>query len=165
MSAFEVPLDAILAHVPRGIVVDTGPLLLFYATLVSEDLPKRFKRTQDFAKADQEVLLSLLAHFPKRFTTPQVMTEVSNLSDGIFGQFLSSFFEVITVDLGEVKEIYTSTQELSASGRAVTLGFADLSLMYVARKGPLLLSTDARLCEWCNREGMSAINFNWLRTF
>ena len=102
---------------------------------------------------------------PDHLGTPQVMTDVSNLSSGIHGRSLETFFELITTDLSGVEEIYTPTQEVAGSGQAFRWGFTDLSLIFAARRGPLLLTTDAKLCEWCNREGTIAYNFNRMRTF
>ena len=65
----------------RGVLVDTNLLLLYFVGLYNPSLIPQFKRTRIFTVNDFDVLQNFIALFSKVVTTPDILTEVSNLSN------------------------------------------------------------------------------------
>ncbi len=64
---------------PKGLLVDTNILLLYFVGQTNQERIQKFKRTQQFNLDDCELLVSILSKFSKIVTTPNILTEVSNL--------------------------------------------------------------------------------------
>jgi len=64
----------------RGVLVDTNILLLHFVSDYDRELVPRFKRTATFAVDDYDLLIKLLTRFNSVVTTPNVLSEVSNLA-------------------------------------------------------------------------------------
>jgi hypothetical protein len=64
----------------RGILVDTNLLLLFFIGLFDRGQISRFKRTKTYTGEDFDVLDRFLSQFARLITTPNILSEVSNLS-------------------------------------------------------------------------------------
>jgi hypothetical protein len=77
-------LDAfalIAKHQAKGVLVDTNLLVLLLVGLVNKRRILDFKRTQNFTIEDFDLLSRLISWFGKLFTTPHVLSQVSDLTD------------------------------------------------------------------------------------
>ena len=64
----------------RGVLVDTNILLLYFVGKFKREQVPNFKRTAQFTPEDFDLLFRLLSRFDHIVTTPNVLSEVSNLS-------------------------------------------------------------------------------------
>ena len=77
-----------------GIVVDTNLLLLLLVGLYDKSLIKDFKRTQKYDIDDFDRLRIVIYYCKNRiYTTPNILTEITNLTDSINAD--GAFFEFI----------------------------------------------------------------------
>ena len=65
---------------PRGVLVDTTILLLFFVGSDNTRLITTFKRTHQFTEQDYASIVAILTAFNRRITTPHILTEVSTLA-------------------------------------------------------------------------------------
>ena len=74
-------LDSLLEkHKRGGIVIDTNILLLLVVGAYNPNEITQFKRTQKFIPEDYFTLRKLLKLYATVLTTPNILTEVSNLA-------------------------------------------------------------------------------------
>jgi len=66
-------------HHGKGALVDTNLLVLFLVGCVNRQRILNFKRTQDFAIEDFDLLSRLIEWFGRLISTPHVLTQVSDL--------------------------------------------------------------------------------------
>jgi hypothetical protein len=69
-----------IAGCPPTLLIDANLLLLLVVGSADRSLIESFKRTRAYTREDFDLLLRLVARFPKVVTTPNVLTEVSNLA-------------------------------------------------------------------------------------
>jgi hypothetical protein len=69
----------VVRYARKGILIDTNILLLYFLGSFDQDLIPSFKRTVQFTVEDYNTLLLLLQMFDRLVTTPNILTEVSNL--------------------------------------------------------------------------------------
>ena len=67
-------------HRARGVLIDANPLLLFLLGKTNKRRLRDFAAGNAFEIEDFDLLEALVAHLGKLFTTPHVLTEVSNLA-------------------------------------------------------------------------------------
>src|SRR5690606_14486178 len=94
---------SLLARYRTGVLLDTNLLLLWLIGRYDRRLIGRHKRTEAYTTDDFQLLDRLTRRCTKRFTTPHVLTEVSNLAaqvgepirSNLLGQFWSMLPELI----------------------------------------------------------------------
>lgn len=65
----------------KGILIDTNILLLYFVGTVNRARISRFNRTEKFTPEDYDTLIEIINFFPKRVTTPNILTEVNSLTN------------------------------------------------------------------------------------
>lgn len=158
-------LDLIAKHGRNGILVDTNILLL---EVVGSAEPKilanrSFRRTERFTVHDFRTLESLLRRFARVVTTPNILTEVSNLCGQLAEPARSRILRAFGNAIGAMRERQVSGTRLAAEEMFVRFGITDCGIMLAARKGYLVLTDDFPLANYLLSNGLDAINFNHLR--
>lgn len=77
----------------KGIIVDTNLLLL--ALIGGTSSIVEFKRTCGYSDADYQLLLKVIDQFEKLVSTPHILAEVSNLTNGLHGNKLRDFYATL----------------------------------------------------------------------
>jgi hypothetical protein len=148
---------------PTAVLLDANLLLLisvgrFNRTLIGH------KRLDVFSTADFDLLIGMIATYPRSLTTPHLLAEVNNLSDQCipkphhreFRQFLRKFW------LG-LDERWTKSTELAETPTFLQLGLSDAAICKLAEERTLIISVDAELCSVLWGLGSNALNFNHYR--
>ncbi len=108
------------------------------------------------------MLSRMISWFGKLFTTPHVLSQVSDLTD-LHGQHL----ETIRMHLGtlveQMEETYDPAKGLVSHDLFSRLGLGNSAIATLCSKGILVLTTDVNLCEALQRRGADALNFNHVR--
>ena len=157
-------LPALLAkYNNQGLFVDSNLLLLFCVGIHDPDEIERFKRTRTFLKTDFELLSKFLAVFDKIITTPNTLTEVSNLSNQLGEHLKPAYFKSFADQIELIEEFYVSSRTICASASFLRYGLTDTSIIEVVRDRYLFLSDDFRLVGYMQKQGIDAVNFNHLR--
>lgn len=125
-----------------------------------------FKRLSDrFVVEDYEILLSFLEQFTVFFTTPNVLTEVSNLCGQLPQREKPGFYATFEFLTAKFKEQYFPSKELLQDQEFRVLGLADAAIRFTAETPALILTDDFRLSGKLSKVSVDVLNFNHLRTY
>ncbi len=137
-------------------------LLLFVGNFKPEQIP-RFKRTKEFIQEDCYTLKQLLEHFKTIITTPNILTEVSNLSGHIAKGLREDYFRVFAQGIQSLDERYCASQTLAEMHEILWLGLTDAGIVHLAQTHPLIITDDLVLHNYLARQGFDVLNFNNIR--
>jgi predicted nucleic acid-binding protein len=138
-------------------------LLLYVVGTASPKYIPKHKRTNNFTEEDFDLLKSIMDTFDLAFTTPQVLTETSNLlrnrrapSDQMTREIWSVFEDFVA----QTTEVYKNSASVSYSEAFERLGLTDALLAILSDANHEVLTCDAGLYYEIRSRGLSAINFN-----
>ncbi len=146
-----------------GILVDTNLLLLFFVGSLNRELIGRFKRTDQFTTDDFDRLVGVLDQFKIWITTPNILTEVSNLSGQLGELIKSQFFDKFASGIDSFSELYIPSNLLARTPEFKRFGITDASLIQAAKGKHLILTEDYRLSQYLLDLHIDVINFNHIR--
>jgi hypothetical protein len=117
-----------------------------------------------FTESDFDLLQGIVRRFDLLVTTPNILTEVSNLLGQLPDNLHAQYFATFARSLQEgVNEYYIPSGQLALQDHFPRLGLTDTGIIEQARNGNLVLTVDLplynRLCEL----DVDAINFNHFR--
>jgi len=147
----------------RGLLLDANLLLLFCLGTYDRDAVVRSRR-MSFTERDFDLLVAFMAEFVHIATTPNILTEVSNLATnnlqrGYHAVYLPLFGGII----GQLDERYVKSAHVAALPVFNWLALTDGGIGEVARGRYLVLSIDVPLISYLEREGVAVLNFNHIR--
>jgi len=153
-------LDALVAsHCGGGLLIDSNLLLLFVVGSHDRRLITTFRRTDRYTEADFVLLLRFIARFSKVLTTPNILTEVSNLCGNLRSRIGDTLFRVVQV----LDERYCPSRAAIADSRFRTLGLTDGAIAAIAGSGLLVLTDDLPLSYHLAVSGVDVVNFSHVR--
>ena len=154
---------------PKGVLIDTNILLLWFVGSVNPQRISQFNRTEQFTPDDYEILVRLLVSFSKIVTTPNILTELSNLVvNDIKEPELPKCFANLAVVLSnegliQLDELYGESRIITKNSKISKFGLTDCSILEVARDRYLVLTEDLSLTQYLRGSGIDVVNFNNLR--
>ncbi|WP_345241238.1 hypothetical protein [Nibrella saemangeumensis] len=148
-----------------GVLIDTNLLVLYSVGSYDKKRIEENKRTRAYTPQDFDLLIRFLALFSKVVTTPNILTEASNLLEGTsyqYGPLLSYFPQQIQI----VEEKYLlSHSTMQANLKIFTrFGLSDTVSYELAKQQYLVLTDDLDFCYYLQGNNLPALNFNNLRT-
>lgn len=144
----------------KGLLIDTNLLLTYFVGLCDRELLLTFKRTAAFSWEDFLLLGKFVTSFQLLVTTPNILTEVSNLlSDDVRDRCLA----VLISQIEKLDERYPASTELVKAPAFPKFGLTDAGIGSTARGRYLVLTDDFRLSNHLRTEGQDVVNFNHLR--
>ncbi|HXG65552.1 MAG TPA: PIN domain-containing protein [Blastocatellia bacterium] len=155
--------ELIARYVQKGILIDTNILLLYFIGSFDPNLISNFKRTIQFTVEDYKILLLLLRPFEKLITTPNILTEVSNLSGQLGEPARTSYFQVFAEKIALLEEHYIHSHEAAAQEDFLRFGLTDTNTFNLSKDQYLVLTDDFRLSQCLQKKDIDAINFNHIR--
>jgi len=156
-------LDRLIeTHRRIGVLVDSNLLLLHLVGLTNRHRIPSFKRTGTYTEADFDLLERLILLFDRLFTTPQVVTEVSNLGK-LYGREFDAFRDLLRRTVEVWDEQLIDSRTATHHPLFARLGVTDAAIAVCCSQGPLVLTDDLDLYGALTTRGMPAINFNHLR--
>ena len=160
-----VDLPKLLArHRQSGVAIDSNLLLLLWIGSFDRSLIQRFKRTQKYAETDYDLLVSLVARVKLLVTTPNVLTEVSNLAGQLPQQMAEEFRVEMQRVIDQFNEQHFPCKLAAAENCFISLGLTDSTLAILARKKILVLTDDLPLYAQLHSAKMPVINFTHVRS-
>jgi hypothetical protein len=152
----------IVNYKSKGVIVDTNLFLLLIVGSINPSKISEFKRTDNYSAVDFEFLMKFLSHF-KIFTTPNIWTEVNNLTEG-FGKIqpieYQALFKILTT---ETYESYVHSRKIIELD-SFKFGLSDSSIYQLAEMGFIILTDDMDFYQYAINNDRIAINFSHLRT-
>ena len=152
-------------YASRGLLIDTNILLLYVVGLCDPTLITDFKRTDNYSPEDFELLDLLLKEFGNSpiVTTPNILTEVSDLADGVPRRARDEVARIFAAIVRPMNERYTPSRDVSADPAFAKIGLADTGIMLTAKGQYLVLTDDYHMAGILQSAGVDVINFNHLR--
>lgn len=148
----------ITKHKKKGALLDANVLLVYLVGIYDMRRMRSFSHTQQYAD-DFPLVDKLVKTFPVIYTTPNVLTEVSNLG----GKLGDGFYDVLQLAIPRLKEQYGVSEEAAKHSYFNKIGLTDCALVDIARAGVLVISIDSTLCRILRSKNIDAVNFNHLR--
>ena len=109
--------------------------------------------------------MSVLELFASTFTTPNILTEVSNLSGQLYGRHKHNYSDTMAREIVLMEERYLPSGKLAPLPEMKMFGLTDTGLAQLARDGYLVLTDDLRLYNYLTNFSLEVINFNHIREF
>jgi len=150
-------------HRKGTVLVDTNLLLLYFVGSFDPQEIPRFKRTRTFVTEDYATLLNFLKWFEKIVTTPNILTEVSNLSGHLPKHLRADYFQVFARGIRLLEEHYCSSANISEMEEIKWLGLTDAGILHLAQDKYLVATDDFKLSQYLEKKGIDVLNFNHIR--
>ena len=148
----------------KGVVVDTDLLILYIIGSCSPDYISKFNRTYQYTIEDFQIINNLLQLFKSIIITPQILSELSNLTFKKVSKFNKYFATVVNL-LRDANERYIHKDDMLLISCLPKVGFTDLSIIEAAKNNKLLVLTDDfRLTNFLVDAKCDFINLNHIRT-
>jgi hypothetical protein len=151
--------EFIFKHKHKGALLDANILLVYLVGTLGLSRLRAFERTSQYVD-DYPLFQGLVDYFfPRLYTTPHVLTEVSNLGKkaGL------GFYEVLQKAIQMFDEKACSSKEAAVNPHFSKIGLTDCALMRIAADGLLVLTTDLPLYLILRSKNIDAVNVTQLR--
>jgi hypothetical protein len=119
----------------KGILIDTNLLLLYFIGKFDPSQILKFKRTAKFTLQDFRVLVAVVRRFQRIVTTPNILTEVSNLSNQLAEHFKDAFYSEFSKQVSMFDEQYTSSINICSQDHFIKFGLTDSGIIESACRG------------------------------
>lgn len=130
--------------IKKGIIVDSNIMLLFLVGCYDINYINMFKRTMKYTTEEYYFVRDLLTTYyykDKVYTSPHILTELSNLSK-IEGDRRSKYFNFFTKILNNTCEIYIEKNKILEFKELPKFGITDIGIFKIAKEKNLLVLTD-----------------------
>ncbi|MGY2200522.1 hypothetical protein [Pseudomonas gingeri] len=145
----------------NGIIVDTNLLLLLITGGTSSIV--NFKRTSGYTTEDYQLLLTIIDQFENLISTPHILAEVSNLTNGLYGSKLHDFYTTLKNSLSTIIEIHNPALDISHNYELAPYGLTDVGIIAIAKNNYLVLTDDLRVAGFAHQHCVDVVNFNHIR--
>lgn len=154
--------DVLASYNTPGIVIDSNLLLLLFLGSFDRRQIGSNKRLAAYTNDDYDLLVRFLQPFSQLVTTPNILTEVSNLSNAVSDSRKREYFSAFANKLSSLDEKYI-VSSTALSNPWARFGLTDATIAEVAKAGYLVLTDDFPLSQSLMSVGIDVINFNHLR--
>ncbi len=146
-----------------GLLIDTILLLLLCVGSVDPGMIAKHKRIHAYTRSDFELLSNFVDRFDWVVTTPNILTEVSNLV--VYGEKeprRSKLVDALRALLIRFHEDYRRSSEVAGNPAFLRFGLTDACIGIVAADRHLVLTDDLKLASHLASIGVNCVNFNHL---
>ena len=145
------------------VLLDANVLTLLIVGQVSEDEIPRCRRTRHYGIGDFHILSEYLERFEQMATTPNVVTEVSNLIGVLHGKYLQWARQILAGGINLWSEHYVPSVDASSNPNYLRLGLTDAALLSVRERNTEIITDDLDLYCCLASDGVPVTNFTHLR--
>ena len=147
-------------HQGKGAILDTNLLLVYAVGRYDRRLLGTLHHTKQFEEDFEWIERLILRWFTKIHTTPNILTEVSNLG----GKLGSSFFDQLKKVIAPLVETHCPSIAGTADNKFRNVGLTDSIILAVAAtNASVVLTADFDLYRILRARNLDAININYLR--
>lgn len=159
---FDSWLDRLIAkYASSGILVDSNLLLVFCVGNLDPNLVGIAKGTREYNLHDHQLLSAFIERFDHIQTTPNVLTEVSNLAGRLRDDIRSQFRVRLRNDtLRVLHEEYVATKEATAHSIYLQLGVTDAAIAMLGQKGVPVLTNDLNLSLMLESQNVECVHYD-----
>jgi hypothetical protein len=151
-------------HRTSGAYFDTNLMLVMAVGNYDPNRIETFKRTMAYTPKEYALLLKICNRCGRRLTTPNILTEVDNLSRQLperEHKMIAAHMQRLVADMFET---YHESIELLGSKTHEQMGLTDTVLIALAERH-LIITADFPLANRIETLGRDVINFNHLRVY
>jgi hypothetical protein len=145
------------------LLLDTNLLILLVIGLTDPEQIERFKRTRAYTRADYALLSRFVNGYRALVTTPNVLTETSNLAGQLAEPLRKRALAVLAGFINGAEERYYVSRALSEDKLYLQLGLTDTAVKHAAAEQIAILTDDLPLYGRLTSQGAEVFNFNHLR--
>ncbi len=151
--------------VKTGVVFDANVLLLYVIGSINTNLISTYKRTASFNIDEFIFLNQIQSYFGSIYTTPNSLTEVSNLLESKYVNSKSKYLEELSKHIPQLNEVYTCSNEACKDDHFSIFGLSDSTLISMAKRGFYIVTADGPLYFRICKQGYGAFNINHLLSY
>jgi hypothetical protein len=158
-------IDAIYANSlarHRSVLLDANLLILFLLGRHRKSLIARFRHSKQYSTQDFELLANFMRRFQILVTTPNILTEVSNLSSKLDSSERLLFWDSFSIEIEQLEERPMASAAAAKTPFFRKFGLSD-SVIAAMADDFLVVTDDFALSGILRREGRDVINFNHIR--
>ncbi len=143
----------------KGALFDANLLLVYVVGKCCQGRLPTFHHTKQYA-GEFDTIGRLFEYFGTVYTTPNVLTEVSNLGKKLGVDFFDQLESIVQV----LDEQFCTSKDAVSSVRFRDLGLTDSALLTI---GPrfLIVTADAKLYLALRASNIDAVNYNHIRFY
>jgi hypothetical protein len=157
--------DLLYKYKTKGAVLDANLLLLYIVGKYSKKLIANFKRTVSYSEEDFEIVNRFVAWFNNSIaTTPNILTEVSNLSGQLGGGRENPYFEEFKRQVVLIDEKYIKSSKACENIHLGKYGLTDIGIIMASKGNYLVFTDDFKLSSLLEHYEIDFINMNHIRT-
>jgi len=145
------------------LLLDTNLLILLVIGLTEPAQIERFKRTRAYTRADYELLRGFVNGYRALVTTPNVLTETSNLAGQLAEPLRGKALGVLAGFINGAEERFYVSRVLTEERLYLQLGLTDAAVQHAAAEQISILTDDLPLYGRLASEGAEVFNFHHLR--
>jgi hypothetical protein len=139
-------MELIGKYSSAGVLVDSNLLLLLCVGILDQTRVSQEKGVREYTSQDYEILREFLSKFARLVTTPNVVTELSNLSGRFRYDFRIVFRRFVRETLvSKLAEQYVPSARASTHFAFDRLGITDATIGVLAEEKILVVTSDLDL--------------------
>ena len=147
----------------KGVIIDANLLIYYFIGSYDKRLLKTYKRTIEYKEIGYNLISEIINEFKNIFTTPHILTEVSNLSNNIYENIKAEYYEHFFNKIKILKEKYMPAIEIANRVGLKKFGLSDSMMINLVQEKPYLIITDDfPLYNYLISKKIDAINFSHL---
>ena len=149
-----------------GVLIDTNLYVLLLVGRTNMQKVGTDKRTKEYVIDDYIVLENTIRKFEKRYTTPNIVTESSNLLGAGKRTTVHGVNNVLANDINIIGEEHISSLSCVSQAAFFRFGVTDTAIVLIAsRKNILILTDDLPLYSFLAGGNLPVVNFNHVRPY
>lgn len=143
----------------KGIVIDTNILLLLFIGEFNVNMIENYSRTSIFTEEEFCILKNICNYMNKIIITPNILTEVNNLSKGLNPSYYLRFQEIVE----NLTEKNFSSKVLCRNELFSKFGITDVSILKIAEEGFLVITDDNKLFGYLRNSKLPVMSWNEIK--
>lgn len=152
----------------KKVVIDANVLILFLVGGIDETIDKinikKVKATKSFTNNDYKTLINVLDPFESFITTPNILTEISNLifkEKFYFREKILNYLSVLLTE-GYILEEVIESKIVCSDHSLNYLGLTDVSIIKISEERLGVITKDLPLYNELIKRDVPVLNFNYL---
>jgi hypothetical protein len=151
-------LTLIAKHRKTGALFDANILLVYAVGMYDKSRLQYYSHTKQYVD-DFDLIKFLVEFFFVIYTTPNILTEISNLG----GKLGSTFFSILKTVVQFSEEQYCPSKDAVSGASFHKLGLTDAGIISLAANKYAVITADWPLYQILRSRDIDAVNINHLR--
>jgi len=155
--------DLFCRYQSKGVLIDSNLLLIYFIGKYYQGKLDRYKRTRQYTVADFGLISNIIQFFKRVITTPNILTEVSNLSSQLPERTKEKYFTLFCKEVEIFNEEYLPSIDICKTVPFSKLGLTDMAIFKAAKGKYLVITDDLPLYNILLYNDIDTINLNHIR--